>query len=1027
MAYLCLFALTNKEMLRVVVCALLVCTLPATANAAVDQAQGAGEAKWLPTLAQLVFNKRISEDYLDIVYSDHGGLLIPADNVFRMGEAEVIRHGPQIWEFKVASLGSSLWIDYENLLMRANGEESSLEAWQVDVVFDALLIDVTIIEALFGLTIDFDELNMLLTVQTTRPWPLDLRLAREMRWRRMQVVQASGPQAKTYDMPYKWWGAPQLNVAASVSESNSGPQVSNFSVQGVAEAAFLTHRFSLNGGLDDGVQSVRLSSGRRDPRGGLLGLDNLYEFTMGDVSGFSVPLARGAGSGVGAVVRAVPLTVPDNFDVTFVTGEAPLGWSAELYLDAQLYDFQRVNDSGQYRFDDIPLRFGSNAIVVKLYGPNGQEQLVDYSQRVGSRLKVGELHWQAHAGKPLMQLFELQDTTLERPDAWVGSFKSNLGLSQNISAGLSFARVAEVDELGETHTGEFYGIDIQPFVGDTAFNINYSFQDSGAQAYSLRTSLSLGKVSLGLGYENYDDEFGNITQARNRLKNVYSVRTSLPLDWLGLGRQRLGVSFNQDSFIDGSRLDKQELNYGHSLWGVNVSHRYNSNQRYSANGSLNSEFDDYRLLASVSRDLLTLRGELNYGIKPLNEFRNARISSQYRVSDWQNLNAGISFNGGGQTSYSLSYTHLFDALSLSMNASSGGGDWAVGLSITTSFGIVPGYGVRLQPTMSLERGMALITATETWNNQAAMPVQGLKMMVNQRNREQATNADGQLVVDDLDTLSPAHLSVSRFSLPDPFMVSTLAQAQIWPRPGQSIRLPITLVESSFVSGSALLQLATGQRVPLRRMFIELVDDEGRVRAETLTLDDGFYEFEEAFSGRWAVRLKENQPNLHAPMNSRSLAFEIAPGELEKSNIDLIFKAEVLEQQPEQEIEDAEPIDKAPKLPADLMILFGSDQGIFFDRYDQGLADIAKFVAQHPQAYIVVVGHTDLNGSNAYNLALSKRRAEAVQARLATRFKVLQNRIRMTYFGEAQPLHNSVSKAYDQLNRRVTVSVLLGGQ
>jgi len=259
------------------------------------------------------------------------------------------------------------------------------------------------------------------------------------------------------------------------------------------------------------------------------------------------------------------------------------------------------------------------------------------------------------------------------------------------------------------------------------------------------------------------------------------------------------------------------------------------------------------------------------------------------------------------------------------------------------------------------------------------------------------------------------------------MVSTLAQAQIWPRPGQSIRLPITLVESSFVSGSALLQLATGQRVPLRRMFIELVDDEGRVRAETLTLDDGFYEFEEAFSGRWAVRLKENQPNLHAPMNSRSLAFEIAPGELEKSNIDLIFKAEVLEQQPEQEIEDAEPIDKAPKLPPDLIVQFGFDQAIVADRYGQGLADIAKFVAQHPQAYIVVVGHTDLNGSNAYNLALSKRRAEAVQARLATRFKVLQNRIRMTHFGEAQPLHNRVSKAYDQLNRRVTVSVLLGGQ
>lgn len=1025
MVHLYLAVLRRALVSTVVMCILLLCMLPATCKAVAGQAEAAEEPRWMQTLAQLVFNQRVSQDYLDVAYSDQGGLLIPAGEVFRIGEAQVIRHGPQVWEFRVASLGSSLWIDYEQLLMRVNGVQSPIAPWQVEVVFDTLLIDVSLIGDLFGLTIEFNKLNMVLTVETTRPWPLDLRLAREMRWRRMQVVHASGPESETYEMPYQWWGAPQINVSAAISKSNTAPQTGSFFVQGVAEAAFLTNRFSLNGGFDDGVQSMRLTSGRRDPRGGLLGLDNLYEFNLGDVSGFSVPLARGAGSGVGAVIRAVPLTVPDNFDETFVTGEAPLGWDAELYLDGQLYDFQRIGDSGKYRFNAIPLDFGGNAMVVKLYGPNGQEQLVDHSQRVGSRLQVGEVHWQAHIGKPERQLFELQEITGNRPDTWVSSFKGNIGVSKNLAAGLSFARVAEVDPLGVTHTGKFYGIDVQPSWGDIAFNLNYSVQDTGDNAYSIRTSLPLGSVSLGLGYEKYDDQFGNISQSRNRLQNVYSLRTSLPLNWLGLGRQRVGISYNQDDYIDGSRLAKQEVSYGHNLWGVNVSHRYNLNQRYSADGTLNSAFNDYRLLASVSHNLLTLRGELNYNVKPVNQFANARISGQYRLSDLQNLNVGVSFNRGQQASYSLSYAHLFDALSLSLNASQSSDNWAFGLGVTTSFGVVPGYGLRLQPTLSLERGMALVTATESLNNQAQRPVQGLSMMVNQRKREQISNADGQLVVDDLDTLYPARLSVSRFTLPDPFMVSTLAQAEIWPRPGQSIRLPITLVESSFVSGSALLELSSGQRIPLRRMFIELLDNQGHVRAETLTLDDGFYEFDQAFSGQWAVRLKAQQPNVNEPMNSEPLGFEIAANELEKNNIDLIFKSEILEVL--ATTEEIVEVAQEKEQPPELTVLFDFDLASVAEGYAKGLSEIAQFVAQNPKAYIVVVGHTDLHGSDTYNLLLSKRRAAAVQKMLVTRFNVLLKRIRTSHFGKNRPLHDSISSAYDQSNRRVKVLIKIGEQ
>lgn len=65
----------------------------------------------------------------------------------------------------------------------------------------------------------------------------------------------------------------------------------------------------------------------------------------------------------------------------------------------------------------------------------------------------------------------------------------------------------------------------------------------------------------------------------------------------------------------------------------------------------------------------------------------------------------------------------------------------------------------------------------------------------------------------------------------------------------------------------------------------------------------------------------------------------------------------------------------------------------------------------------VTGHTDLRGTNAYNLNLSKRRAEHVE-------KILRaagaKRIAVEYYGETQPICREATPACDQKNRRVVV-------
>jgi len=65
----------------------------------------------------------------------------------------------------------------------------------------------------------------------------------------------------------------------------------------------------------------------------------------------------------------------------------------------------------------------------------------------------------------------------------------------------------------------------------------------------------------------------------------------------------------------------------------------------------------------------------------------------------------------------------------------------------------------------------------------------------------------------------------------------------------------------------------------------------------------------------------------------------------------------------------------------------------------------------------LAGHTDSQGSNAYNMKLSKDRAESVKAYLVSK-GVNPSRIEATGYGESQPIDNNNTETGRQNNRRV---------
>jgi len=72
--------------------------------------------------------------------------------------------------------------------------------------------------------------------------------------------------------------------------------------------------------------------------------------------------------------------------------------------------------------------------------------------------------------------------------------------------------------------------------------------------------------------------------------------------------------------------------------------------------------------------------------------------------------------------------------------------------------------------------------------------------------------------------------------------------------------------------------------------------------------------------------------------------------------------------------------------------------------------------------IMINGHTDSDGTQAYNLNLSFKRAESVKAYLAKAFTLPAHRLKVRGFGESLALVANTSSANKQINRRVEFEI-----
>ena len=103
------------------------------------------------------------------------------------------------------------------------------------------------------------------------------------------------------------------------------------------------------------------------------------------------------------------------------------------------------------------------------------------------------------------------------------------------------------------------------------------------------------------------------------------------------------------------------------------------------------------------------------------------------------------------------------------------------------------------------------------------------------------------------------------------------------------------------------------------------------------------------------------------------------------------------------------------------VLFDFDKAVLKEGYAENLDTVRNVFKDNPNLKVIIEGHTDSKGSEAYNQQLSERRAKAVYDYLVEELSISPQRLKTVGYGESRPAYTNDTEVGRALNRRVELT------
>ncbi|MEQ8195884.1 MAG: hypothetical protein RIB59_15490, partial [Rhodospirillales bacterium] len=261
-----------------------------------------------------------------------------------------------------------------------------------------------------------------------------------------------------------------------------------------------------------------------------------------------------------------------------------------------------------------------------------------------------------------------------------------------------------------------------------------------------------------------------------------------------------------------------------------------------------------------------LRGQVTYGLKPLDGIRNTAVTADWRINHRFNARAGFErdLTDDGVTTYSAGVNTQFKLAAIGLNVDYKN-DNELNARVNMAFSL--GYDSqahRLNMTSTnIAEGGALTTRVFLDNNMNGKfdkddtPLKNVGFMINERELMPRTDGEGLAFVTGLDTYRSVDFGVSHGSLENPFWLPQPKMVNVVLRPGVTGHLDIPVITTGEIDGTVYLKESAWAR-EAADVQVQLRDEKDRVVRTVKSSYDGFYLFDYVKPGTYTVRADPEQ-------------------------------------------------------------------------------------------------------------------------------------------------------------------------
>ena len=619
-----------------------------------------------------------------------------------------------------------------------------------------------------------------------------------------------------------------------------------YQIHANGELLFMESSVYLDGNDQIPLDEYRITLGRHDTEGRLLGPLGATGFSIGHIAQDAHPLVSvSASPSPGVAISNFPLQRQNFYDYHSFQGDLPSGWDVELYRNNSLIDYQPTGDDGRYHFSKVPLLLGHNFFRLVFYGPEGQQREETYHFFLGKGLTQPGSHYYR---------FQFGGANANRQRL---ALHYDLGLSRQFSMRVSGLRLP----LDDGH--QDYGTVGLSAFGESAYgSIDIALSGSGA-ALEAASQARLGTLNLS-ARALYLDDF--VSEAFPATSDPLRQRDMVSLNGIALPsplpRGLLSFSATRSRWLSGKRQ---------SEWQANLDYQrgrflFRNTVRVERDGSDDSRVHGhttvhFRYLGAAIRNML------EYSIEPTSGLTKTLTEIDIK-NRWQtDVNLRLSHAlDDGLDEYGLRVGRRFGnhLLAASANYAEDGDvrfvfDWRV------SFGKAPGSrGWFTAPYPLRGKGIAAarVYLDENGNGRRdddEEPLENVRFEIGSGGRlsHEATAADGYTLISRLRQWQPVDIGIAAQSLDDPAWVPASEGVSIVPRPGHIEEIELAAIVTGEIDGTVRLGREDSEQ-PAAGVELELVDAGGNIVMREKSAFDGFYLFSKVPFGQYTVRVAASQ-------------------------------------------------------------------------------------------------------------------------------------------------------------------------